>query len=409
MSETATLNANGCTRGTCSGPRELKSVAIPALAELAKGYTIREIERDALAGKSAVWGGASWEAPLIRACDTVPIGINELWREDSLRAEAISENHHQIPAEFCSMIKAMVGRLHLKKDGPIKRVLLFGSTCEPIGNAVEHAKHDGYDIHWIDAATAFKPAEKHDELVKFLVKELQKVAVWLTGKPADEDRVREEIKLKNRITRKVRRILELRVRSPFFLASIPTLQVLLGTVHYFGNPEKFDAILDQLTAELEEAAKTPTDRPYIPLVLAGLIGGIVGGSALLDAIEEANGVILGWVLTSTSDFREDIPPLEAIANYLFDAQVKGELGEAAGASATYRRVRVEELVRETKARGIISSFITGCPYGSVVQGLEREHFKKLGVPMVALETTVHDQPVTEEQITKVKTFLEVLS
>jgi hypothetical protein len=44
-----------------------------------------------------------------------------------------------------------------------------------------------------------------------------------------------------------------------------------------------------------------------------------------------------------------------------------------------------------------------------VQGLEREYFKKLGVPMVALETTVHDQPPTEEQITKVKTFLEVLS
>ena len=368
MSDTGTLNTNGCTRRAFSKQHEPRSVAIPALAELAKGYTIREIERDALAGKSAIWGGASWEAPLIRACDTIPIGINELWREDSLRAEAIAENHHQIPAEFCSMIKAMVGRLHLKKDGPIKRVLLFGSTCEPIGNAVEHAKRDGYDIHWIDAATAFKPEEKHEELVKFLVKELQKVAVWLTGKPADEDRVREEIKLKNRITRKVRRILELRVRSPFFLASIPTLQVLLGTVHYFGNPEKFDAVLDQ-----------------------------------------SNGVILGWVLTSTSDFREDIPPLESIANYLFDAQVKGELGEAAGASATYRRVRVEELVRETKARGIISSFITGCPYGSVVQGLEREYFKKLGVPMVALETTVHDQPPTEEQITKVKTFLEVLS
>jgi len=102
-------------------------------------------------------------------------------------------------------------------------------------------------------------------------------------------------------------------------------------------------------------------------------------------------------------------PSNPSRNYLFDAQVKGELGEAAGASATYRRIRVEELVRETKARGIISSFITGCPYGSVVQGLEREYFKKLGVPMVALETTVHDQPPTEEQITKVKTFLEVLS
>jgi benzoyl-CoA reductase/2-hydroxyglutaryl-CoA dehydratase subunit BcrC/BadD/HgdB len=407
MSNATISKTNECKRGNCSA--QFKSRAIPELAELAQTYTIREIERDAAAGKSAIWGGASWEAPLIRACDTIPIGINELWREDSLRAEAIAENHHQIPSEFCSMIKAMVGRLHLKKDGPIKRVLLFGSTCEPMGNAVEHARRDGFDIHWIDAATAFKPKERHQDLVKFLVKELEKVAVWLTGKPADEDRVREEIKLKNRLTRKVRRILDLRVRSPFFLPSLPTLQVLLGSVHYYGNPEKFDGILDRLTEELQEAGKAPPERPYVPLVLAGLIGGIVGGSRLLEAIEESNGVILGWVLTSTSDFREDIPPLESIANYLFDAQVKGELGEAAGASATYRRVRVEELVSQTKARGIISSFITGCPYGSVVQGLEREYFKKLGVPLVALETTVHDEPPTEEQITKVKTFLEMLS
>lgn len=390
-------------------PAEIISQAIPALAELARGYTFKEIERLVAQGKSAIWGGASWEAPLIRACDTIPIGINELWREDSLHAEAVSENHFQIPGEFCSMIKAMVGRLHLKKNDPIKRILVFGSTCEPIGISLEHARREGYDIFTIDAVTAFKPEERREELVHFLVKELEKVAIWLTGKPVDEEKVRAEIKLKNRVSRKIRRILDLRLQHPFFLPSLPSLQILFGSIHYYGNPERFDTILDQLTAELEVAGQNPPDRPYIPLVLAGLIGGIVGGRGLLQAIEESNGVILGWVLFSTSDFREDLPPLEAIAHYLFDAQVKGELGEGAGASATYRRVRVEELVKQTKARGIISSFVTGCPYGSVVQGLEREYFKKQGIPMVALETTVHDQPPTEEQITKVKTFIEILS
>jgi benzoyl-CoA reductase/2-hydroxyglutaryl-CoA dehydratase subunit BcrC/BadD/HgdB len=297
----------------------------------------------------------------------------------------------------------------LKQNDPIKRIVVFGSTCEPIGISLEHARRLGYDIFTIDAATAFKPEERRDVLVKFLVKELEKLAVWLTGKPADEAKVLAEIKLKNRISRKIRRILELRIKNPFFLASLPTLQVLFGSVHYYGNPEKFSDILDQLTEELIEAGKNPPDRPYIPLVLAGLIGGIVGGGGLLNAIEESDGVILGWVLFCTSDFREDVPPLESIAHYLFDAQVKGELGEGAGASATYRRVRVEELVKETKARGIISSFVTGCPYGSVVQGLEREYFKKQGVPLVALETTVHDQPPTEEQITRVKAFIEMLS
>jgi benzoyl-CoA reductase/2-hydroxyglutaryl-CoA dehydratase subunit BcrC/BadD/HgdB len=405
----STLTLNGSRRTHRTTPTEIKSQAIPALAELAKTYTFKEIERQVAQGQSAIWGGASWEAPLIRACDTLPIGINELWREDSLHAEAVSENHFQIPGEFCSMIKAMVGRLHLKKNDPIKRILVFGSTCEPIGISLEHARRDGYDIFTIDAATAFKPEERREVLVNFLVKELEKVAVWLTGKPVDEEKVRAEIKLKNRVSKKIRHILDLRLKNPFFLPSLPTLQVLFGSIHYYGNPEKFNAVLDQLTEELVEAGNNPPDRPYIPLVLAGLIGGIVGGRGLLQAIEESDGVILGWVLFSTSDFREDIPPLESIAHYLFDAQVKGELGEGAGASATYRRVRVEELVKQTRARGIISSFVTGCPYGSVVQGLEREYFKKLGVPMVALETTVHDQPPTEEQITKVKTFIEMLS
>ena len=160
-------------------------------------------------------------------------------------------------------------------------------------------------------------------------------------------------------------------------------------------------------AELELAVSAPETRPFIPLVLAG---GVAGGPKLLKVIEEANGAVLGWVIHSTSDFREDLPPLEAVAHYLFDAQLKGELGEGAGASATLRRRRIDELVEKTSARGIISSFVTGCPYGSVVQGIEREYFKKKGVPLVSLEHTVHaEEPPTEEQITRIKAFIEMLA
>lgn len=141
-----------------------------------------------------------------------------------------------------------------------------------------------------------------------------------------------------------------------------------------------------------------------------LAGGVAGGPKLLKVIEEANGVVLGWVIHSTSDFREDIPPLEAVAEYLFDAQTKGELGEGTGASATLRRRRVEELVERTGARGIISSFVTGCPYGSVVQGLERQYFRQKGVPLVGLEHSVHaEEPPTEEQITRIRAFVEMLA
>src|ERR1019366_1098520 len=167
-----------------------------------------------------------------------------------------------------------------------------------IANAVEHSQRDGFDIHWIDAVTAFKPSERREDLVDFLVRELEKTAVWLSGGPADEKRLREEIRIKNRINAKIRRVVELRLAAPFYLPSVPMLQVLVGSIHYFGDPDAFLGVLDTLIAELKEAAKQPVDRPYIPLVLAGLIGGPVGGLALLHAIEESNGVILGWVQVS---------------------------------------------------------------------------------------------------------------
>jgi hypothetical protein len=200
--------------------------------------------------------------------------------------------------------------------------------------------------------------------------------------------------------------LDLRLKNPFYLTAGPTLRILIGANSYLGNPERYVKVLDQAIAELEVAAQTPDNRFFIPLVLSG---GLTGGPGLINAIEESRGAILGFVLISTSDFREDIPPLEAIAHYLFDAQLRGELGEGAGASATLRRIRVEELVKKTGARGIINSSVTACPYASLVQQLERNYFRKQGIPLVALENTVHNEPPTEEQVMKVKTFIDMLS
>jgi benzoyl-CoA reductase/2-hydroxyglutaryl-CoA dehydratase subunit BcrC/BadD/HgdB len=382
------------------------SPAIAALEALAKTYSFEEIERQVDQGKQAVWGGTSWEAPLLYACDTIPVGIAELWRNESREAEGIAENHFQIPAEFCSMIKAMIGRLHLRRNEKIKRVLYFGSTCEPISNVLELAKSDGYDLHCIENITAFTAEDKRPEVISFFADELQKVALWLTGKPIDEERLWVEIRRKNLVSAKVKQILELRLLSPFYLTSLPTLQVIMGANHYFGNPDAFVRVLDLLIEELEFAALTPDTRPYIPLVLTG---GAAGGAGILKVIEESNAAIVGWVLAGTEPYREDVPVLEAVAHYVLDAQGRGDLGEGAGTSATLRRFSIEKLYRESGARGIIATAITGCPYGSVVQQVERDHFKALNIPIISLESSVHKERPTEEQVMRVKTFVEMLS
>ena len=109
------------------------------------------------------------------------------------------------------------------------------------------------------------------------------------------------------------------------------------------------------------------------------------------------------------DYREDVPPLEAIAHYLLDAQLEGRFGEAAGAAVHLRKVHLEELLRQTGARGIIAGSVTACPYGSIVPQFERNYFRQHGVPYINLETSVHREPPTEEQVTRLKAFVELLS
>lgn len=405
MSRTDALNniASGKVVGIDAAPR--KSPGIFALEALAAAYSFRGIERLAEEGKPTVWTMTSWDTPLIFACDMIPVALADLWRERTVETEAIGENYFQIPAEYCSMIKAGIGRLHLLKDGAIKKILYFGSTCESINIVMELAKEDGYDIHCMENITAFRPEERRPEVVEFFVHELREALRWLAGTPVDEGRVATEIRRKNVILGKLRRILDLRLKSPFFLTSIPTLQLLQGSGHYFGRPEEFTQVLDLLIDELEAAPVGPAPGEYLPLLLTGF--GI--GAGILNVIEESNAAIVGWVLTGTCDYREDLQPLESIAHYVLDAQGRGELGPSAGASVTAPCTHIEELIRKTGARGIISSTITGCPYGSVAQQTQLDYFKKQGVPIILLEATVHKERPTEEQVMRVKTFVEMLS
>jgi benzoyl-CoA reductase/2-hydroxyglutaryl-CoA dehydratase subunit BcrC/BadD/HgdB len=386
-------------------PVSADSEGLKALDAITANYTLAKLYAQADAGHRVIWGGRSWESPLVFACDTIPVAFDQLWASESRKSEAIAEDHFQVPTEFCSMIKAMLGRLHTDRDKKVTRILHFGAGCEPVNAVFELAKRDGYDIHTIDTVSAFRQSEKRDHCIAFLVEELQRASHWLIGKPADEARVAEEIRRKNSVIRKVRRLVELRSLHPLYIPAGRTRQIFMGSMHGYGDLDAFGAALDLLIAELEGLEESALPSHYIPLVVAGGIG----NQRIIDAIEESNGVIVAWVFNGSYEYREDVPPLESMAHYVLDAQGRGDLGEAVGTSVSYRRILVEEALRQSGARGIISSSVTACPYASLMQQMERDHFSKLGIPLIALETDVHREPPTEEQITRIKAFMEMLA
>lgn len=378
------------------------SPGVKKLFDLATSY-IYDAEAAYREGKKAVWTWGLWEAPLIYAAENIPVAFTELGRLGNGEAITVTEDHYQIPREACSMVKATLGEWYLRKESGIKRILGFGASCEPYYLAIELVRKDGYDIHHID--TIYRPpvcdSERYEEIVQFFMNELREAALWLNGKPLDDERLSAELKRRNLFLHKIRRILDLRRQHPFYIKSLPTMFLLMGSGHYFGKPDEYNEMLDLLLAELSEP-KTEGDasKKSVPLVWNGGRGQEFG---VYHAIDESGGAILGWVIPTpyARDYREDLPPVEALARYYLD-------GQTAGASI-YKRGVVEEQIKKAGARGMVLYGYVGCSFSGVEREMERKYFQKMGVPSISLDGTFQVGPPSGQLLTRVRAFVEMLS
>ncbi len=377
------------------------SKAIGRLFDLTASY-VYDAEKAYKKGKNAVWAMGSWEVPLIYACDTIPVSYGEMGRLAGLDAITVAEDYYQLPQESCSMVKSVIGEWHRRKAYGIKRILGTGAMCEPFNLAWEVMKKEGYDVHNIDVVYRGPgvKGERYEQLVEFFVEEIYRVADWLTdGKGLNKDLLRYEIQRRNRLLAKMRRIMELRLKHPLYIRSLAVMYLLGGLTTYFGKPEEFTELLDQLIEEMENAPLLEGEDKIIPLVWAGGRGQEFG---LYHAVDEAGGALLGFVSTPYSrNYREDVPPVESLARFVLE-------GEWAGASVYSRQV-IEDQIEKVNAQGLILYGYLGCSFGSVAREMWRDYFHKKGVPCISLEGTFQIGMPSGQILTRVKAFVEMLS
>jgi len=380
------------------------SQAAKKLVDLSANY-IKDAEAAFASGKkNAIWGGGGWEAPLIYSFDTIPIAYGEMGRLSDKDTMLIAEDYYQFPVETCSMVKCVVGQWHLRrKSSSIKRILGSSSACEPYNMAWEIMKNEGYDVYNIDTIyrSPSTNGKRLDELVNFFVEEIYGVAEWLSGsRTIDEDRLREEIQRKNRLLTKVKRILELRLTHPFYLKTLPTILLLnVGLNAYFGKPEEYEEMVDELIAELEALPINQDDlNRVIPLVWAGGTGQEFG---VYEAIDQAGGALLGLRNVPFKQYREDIHPVEALARWMYDNR--------RGGAAVHMRDTLELEVNKVKARGIILYGVIGCSFQSINKEMWRSYFHAKGIPSINLEGSFQTGAPTGQLMTRVKAFIEMLS
>jgi len=377
------------------------SKGVAKLFDLAVSY-IFDAEAAARQGKKAVWTFGLWESPLFYACDTIPVSFSELGRLGSIATLGVAEDVYQMPVETCSMIKATIGEWHLRLDGPIRRILGFSSVCEPYNISWELMGKAGFEVHNIDVIYR-APAcgtQRYEETVDFFTEELRGTARWLNGSGVDPERLKAELIRRNELMGKVRRIMDLRVKHPLHVRSLPMTFLIAGLGHYMGKPEEYAEAVDLILRELED---TPHDEPgakVVPLVWSGGRGQEFG---VYKAVDDAGGAILGWVLPSlyAIDYRTDVDPLEAMARYYLE-------GQAAGA-AVYQRRAIEKQIHLVDAKGLLMYGYLGCSFAGVDREMFREYFHKRGTPALSIEGSFQVGPPTGQLLTRVRAFLEMLS
>jgi benzoyl-CoA reductase/2-hydroxyglutaryl-CoA dehydratase subunit BcrC/BadD/HgdB len=297
----------------------------------------------------------------------------------------------------------LLGEWYLRRDTTVRRMVVFNGSCEPLNLAWELVRQEGYDVYRIEAVNRpFADEEgRYQQMVHFLADELNGAARWLTGQNIDENKAAREIKRVNRILAKLRRVLDLRRQNPLFIKSLATMFLLMGSGHYFGKPEEYEEVLDLLLQEIEAAEViSPAKGKVVPLAWIGGRGQEFG---VYKAIDDCGGAVLGWQTPNvfTHDWREDIPPLEAIAEFVLSGRVIG--------SPVHRLKTIEGVIERSGSRGILFYGYVGCSFAGIHSEIMRDHFHKKGVPSISLEGTFQVGPPSGQLLTRVRAFVEMLS
>jgi benzoyl-CoA reductase/2-hydroxyglutaryl-CoA dehydratase subunit BcrC/BadD/HgdB len=378
------------------------SKGVARLYDLAMSY-VEDAEKGHRAGRPAVWASGIYEAPLFYACDTVPISMTELGRLGSQAAITVADDFFQLPKESCSMVRSLLGEWFLRRDVTSWRLVMFNNICEPMNMGYELIRDHGYEVYRVEGVRRFpeNDVERNEQMVRFLTKEVEDLAYWLSGKRLDEARMAGEIARLNRILGKARRIIELRLKNPLYVKSLAAMFLLMGTGHSFGKPAEFEETLDLLIEEIETADYVPSPKGKIaPLAWLGGRGQEFG---VYKAIDDCGGAVLAWRIPTSFayDWRTDVPPLESMAHFI--------LSHFGNASPVQEFKLLEDLLGKAGAKGIFFYMYVGCSFAGVQTEMLRDNFRKKGIPSITLEGSFQVGPPTGQLLTRVRAFIEMLS
>lgn len=364
--------------------------------------TINHIDRAFEAGKSGknvVWSGAPCPAVLY-ASDVIPLLPTDLARFGNPEINIpVAENYFQIPSESCAMIKAIMGGLYKFKDSPCKKIITTGLCCEPELVSFNSMTNHGYELYVMDVYQ--RPTGASEERVEIMRnlyrKEFNEISIFASGKTIDKDRLKEEIIRANRVRLKFQKLAELDAEHNSYLGALIQVIMRRGMDMYYGQPEEFESIIDEMIDELAALPEGAYCQDKVKLMWCGGTG---VDFSVFNLVDELGAYVKGW---NTGNFkklyREDIDPLESCVEFAIGDEFAMNIQESC-----------ENFInrfQEMKVDGIILYSSLGCTILTMNNEISRRYFSERNIPTLVLTGTA--EIAGGQTITRLKAFIEMLS
>lgn len=352
-------------------------------------------------GKEVVWVE---RAPLMLmyACGAIPIAITDIARLGKMESIRTAEEFFHIPAETCAMVKEKIGGFYGYRHAPCKKIVLGRNICEPAFAASTLMKEFGYETHIFDIIE--KPRRDTEGSVEFAKKkyeeELEKLSLWISGKPFDKEALHSAMIRANRINKKTHYILEMQHKHPTYMKSLPSMLLISGRDGYYGQPEAYEAVVDEIIAEFEALPEGTYNEKRVKLLWSGGRG---IDFSVYNAVDVSGGYITRWNIVGSGSrpFDEDIDPLEAYLEHNFTGRNSRGMKEVNELD--------ERIFHESGAAGVIIYLTQGCTHLVIGREVRRKYLNDKNIPTLFLSGTAQIGEATGQIMTRIKAFIEMLS
>ena len=337
---------------------------------------------------------------LLNAADVAPVRL----MHSGTTAE-IAAGERMTRSVYCDFLKSVLGAF--EEENPlyasVDKVYSF-YTCDCVKKSME-----AIDTRYVPATTFNIPRSRTNpngyEYYVTEMKAFHRDLEKFTGQTIPEEKVREQIKLYNRVKAMYREISDFRKRSVPPIKGSEFEELALG--YYYLPPEELLEQLEQIRDQLA-SSKEVQGKP-LKLMLAG--GILAEGDKRIAKIIESQSdvyIVAEDNCTGLKPFLTDVP--EDPDTDIFENIAKGYLGKAPCARMQKIEDNVKlavDIAKDYQVDGVVYYFLNFCPGYGIAKNKFVKGFQKAGIPV--LEITGDFASNDEGQLkTRVEAFLEIL-